>query len=244
MLEVYAPHRAALDQYRVANQGVHELEDMIAVHQRRLDEIEAREAARINGHVIGIEWLNAATVELQTQWMTLPACRIEEIEAAALRAQHRDWEEYAAASVTPLASVIEAVATARANRARYDAEQAELTALRQAAAERAAKDAQNLAEREQAERDERIRSEAAAAAVEVERKAAQKAIDDAQRAQAKAKADAAAAVEAEWPDWFAKRVHAEIADDITVALNLDYSTAIAIITAISEGKLRHVSITY
>lgn len=252
-----------------AKELIDELEDMISVHQRRIDEIERREKDRIAAHVNAIDWLTNAATEVQTLWMTLPAERIEGIEAAAVRAQHRDWEEYAAASVTPMASVIEACATARAKRAQYDAEQVELNELREAKAKRDAEFLAENAAREQAERDQRIRDEAVAKAADDARKAAQKAIDDAQaateaaqRAQAKAEADAAAAVEAERQraakaEASAKaeadrreantrirnRVHAEIAADLDKLLGADSGSTV-IIDAIAAGSIRNVSITY
>ena len=110
-----------------------------------------------------------------------PSDLISQFDSAALKNQidaistipvDESWEEFEAEAHRVKAATIEAYKSALVAREKYDAEQAELARLRQAAAEREQKEREERIAREAAEKAKRDAEEAAArAAAEVEAKA-------------------------------------------------------------------------
>jgi hypothetical protein len=135
---------------------ISEIEEMIAVHQRPLEEIEQRETARKAAHerrlaemgelaAVGNEDISAADLR----------ARLETLESYAIGPH---WEEFEVGAARTKDAARAALVDAIEKREKYEAEQAELARLRR-----------EQAEREQAERDARIAAEAA----EREKKAAE-----------------------------------------------------------------------
>lgn len=180
----------------VGKEIIGEIESMIDVHQKPLDEIEQREAARKAAH-------EARLAELQVPEGVIAdaaSCRAIRDRIAAVTI-NGEWEEYKPAAVAAQAASLKTLDARLAELERMEAEQAELARLRKEAAEREERERKEREAREQAEREERIRRDAeekarreAEEAAERARKAeAEKAMAEARRKEAEAQA----AIEAE-----------------------------------------------
>lgn len=178
-----------------AKEIIGEIEEMIDVHQKPLDEIEQREKNRVSAHQAKVDELqlfvdsgyeSTGSVELKAVLDGLiklePDESFEEFTAPALAI----WKQ----AKSKLETVLEA-------RLKYESEQAELERLRKEQAEREQKEreeriAKEAAERAKAEAEEQAKAEREAAAKrELEAKAAQERAEQARiAAEEKAKRDA------------------------------------------------------
>ena len=154
--------------------------------RKPLDEWEAAEESRVKGHEDALEALSAYAV--------LPAgCHSQYIsdtlQDIVVKAQGRDWEEFALRAQNLYADVCDKLNAALAAAQKYEAEQAELEAFR---AEKAKRDAEE-AERQRIAHEVKIAAEAAEKArKEVKDEAARKAKEAADKAAAEIAAAAAA----------------------------------------------------
>jgi colicin import membrane protein len=166
-----------------------QLEDMIAVHQKPLDEIEAKEKARVEKLQADLQELMGAAVRATQDWMTLPLDamrdRLTEIEADDYSESR--WQEFLTEALIQKDKTIAATCDAIARREKYDAEQAELAKLRAQAEEQAKKDRDAQIAKEAADRATRE----AEAKAQKEREAAEQARRDAEAKTARDKQEAA-----------------------------------------------------
>lgn len=167
-----------------------ELDEMIELHQRVIDRLEAAEFQRVTGHTRLIESAKAATNEVMRGWMELSCERIAEVQALYDTGAARDYEEYADAAAAAFGDLDAELSMCEAKRHRYQTEQAELVRLRADAVERERLVGIAAAEQAQKDRDARIAQDAADAAAAKAQRDAEKVIE----AQRKA-ADAAAQAE-------------------------------------------------
>jgi hypothetical protein len=125
----------------------------------------------------------------QAEWQILSITAMREM--LALVAAKFDWQEYGKRGELTEKTAADQITAAITQREKYEAEQAELTQLRQEAAERAA-----AAEAERVEREHKAREEAAAkAATEKAESEAKEAIERAEREKRESDARAAKAIE-------------------------------------------------
>lgn len=125
-----------------------------------LTEWENREKARVAGHEANIAAIIAAGRNTMENWQALPLATMHDT-AKQLEADKTDWQEFAARGNQAITEAVAAIGDAIRKRETYEAEQAELTRLRQ-----------EEAERKQREHEERLKAEAAAKAkAEAEEKA-------------------------------------------------------------------------
>ncbi len=142
-----------------------ELDEMIDLHAKPLQEIEDREEERIEQHKANLAELKGAGEHSFLHWQDFPLDalkdRLAEVEAEPLGKEH--WEEFALEAAEAKDFSIAAMRFHLAKREKHDAEQAELERLRTEAAER-----------KRADREEELRKEGErAAAAEAERKTKQ-----------------------------------------------------------------------
>lgn len=142
-----------------------QLESMIAVHQKPLDEIEARETARVEKLKAALLVLEDSVRQMPLEWASLPPKHMEE-RLAGIEAQdftEAFWQEFLTEALLLKDKAIAAIKDAIAKRAKYDSEQAELAKLRKQAEEQATKDRDARIASEAAERAKRDAEEKAAA---------------------------------------------------------------------------------
>ncbi len=153
------------------------IEAMIKVHQEKIDEIEQREAARVEAHKLNISFL----AELGSDAVASEALQaaIHELEAIAI---NDSFEEFVADAAKAKDANLAGLRAKLSDRLKYEAEQAELVRLRVEAEARA-----------QADRDAAI----AAAAVEKARIEAEQRVAEEAKKAAQAIADAEAKAKAE-----------------------------------------------
>lgn len=160
-----------------AKEIIAEIEKMIEVHAKPLEEIEQREKDRIERYKADLAEIEGGGQRAMEEWQELPLDamkdRLAEIEAESISEDR--WEEFALLAAQAKESAIVSLREAIAKREAYDAEQAELERLRA-----------EVVEREQKERDERIAREAEERA---RREAEEQRKRDQQEAEAKAKAE-------------------------------------------------------
>lgn len=141
-----------------------QLEGMIAVHQKPLDEIEEREKARVEALQRDLAEIEGGGTRASQEWMTLPIDtmrdRLDEIEADTYTEER--WQEFLTEALLQKDKAVTAIRDAIARREKYDAEQAELAALRAQAEAQAKKDRDAQIAREAAERATREAEEKAA----------------------------------------------------------------------------------
>lgn len=164
---------------------VSEIDELIAVHTRHLEAIEAREKARVDRLREALARVGGWTVECAGQWQTLAQERFDEIAEGIGRARTFDWQEFANEAGAAIGDAASALAKALTDRQEYDDQQAELAKLRAERDAREQAERERVAAEERAARDKRIADEAAARAEAAEREkaaAAQRARDaEAQR---------------------------------------------------------------
>lgn len=256
-----------------AKEIIAEIEAMIQVHQRPLDEIEQREKDR----VAGIQAKVAAIRDLYQIEPTFSSAAIE-ARIATLKSTVIDdsFGEFQLEAMQQKDSGLQSLEAALPIAQKREAEQAELERLRQEAAER-----------ERRDREDRIRQEAAArAAAEaeakakaereaIERKAAQERQDaerrelelrlaaersekeriaaeqrerdavenERRRALAEAQAQAAEDARREADKKHTAQIHSEIAAGMS-GFGIEAPLASEIVTAIRDGLIPHLKITY
>lgn len=140
-----------------------ELEQMIDVHQKPLEEIETREKERVAKHESNISEMREGGEHTSNNWMELSveamADRLAEIENEGIDS----YEEFAPVAAGTKDRAITQIKEAIAKREAYDKEQAELEKLRAEAVEREKKEAE---EKLRIEGEERAKREAEAKAEE------------------------------------------------------------------------------
>lgn len=206
-----AAKEGVLKQGREIDEGakvlVGEIDDLITVHSRHLEAIEAREKARVQALQSALDIVAAWAMEFEREWQTMTPDRAADLASNIDRVEGGDWQEYAEPAAAAVVSARAAMSAARDRRARYDAEQAELSQLREEARAREEADAAERQAAAQKARDEAI---AAAAVVRAENAAreraeaatraaaaeAQRLIDEANARTAAAEREAAAKVRA------------------------------------------------
>ena len=159
-----------------AKEIVAEIELMIEVHAKPLEEIEQREKDRIERHKFKQGEIDALGQDIARRWMELSIeamkDRLGDVEAIPISEDY--WDEFALLGAQSRELAITSIRDAIAKREAHDAEQAELARLRKEAADR-----------EQADREQTIREEAMRSAAE---EAEQKAKAERERAEAEATA--------------------------------------------------------
>lgn len=250
-----------------AKEIVTEIEAMIEVHQRPLDEIAQREKDRQAKHLEKLErmrsWFTATNEDLSAAQLR---DRLAQLESYALGPH---WEEF---EVDAARTKDEGVAALRAmieRREKYEAEQAELARLREEQARREreeretriAKEAEARAlrqaeesakaEREAAERRELELKLAAERAEREKAEAIQRAERAAVEAEAKARRDAEAAAareRAETEKREANKRHVakvnRAAVEALIAGGIEAETAGAVVDLIAARKIPNVTIAY
>jgi hypothetical protein len=154
----------------VAKELTGHVEEMIDVHQKPLDELEAREAARKAAHEARLAELQLNPLEVFADAATVQAV-IDRVNAIVV---DDTWQEYQPQAATLQQATLRTLEQRHAALVKAEAEAAELARLRAEAAERDAKLKAEQSAREQAEREARI---AAQAAEDARRKAEQEAAD-------------------------------------------------------------------
>jgi hypothetical protein len=152
---------------------VEQIEKMILVHQKPLDEIEAREKERIEKHQAGLLELQDSVAQMPLEWMSLPFQHMKDRLAGI---QTRDftaerWEEFLTEALLQKDKAVKALTDAIGRREKHDAEQAELVKLRAQAEAQTKKDNEERIAKEAAERATR---EAEAKAAHEKQEAANK----------------------------------------------------------------------
>lgn len=237
-----------------AKEIVAEIEDMIEVHQKPLDEIEQREADRKAKHESRIEHMRSL-VETGGETAAELKHRLAELASYQIGPQ---WEEYEPEAERIQRKGVEALQEGIAALEKYEAEQAELEELRREKAERDRKDheARIAQEAEQRAREEAEQREAALKrqAQEAEERAAraeQEAQERAQReAEERTRQEKEAAEKRQRDREHAAKIHREIAAAILDRCpagsggHLAAEQAQAIVVAMAKGQIPHVSISY
>lgn len=250
-----------------AKELIAEVENMIALHQQHLDEIEAREAERVNQ-------INARVLEIET-YSTLALTRepshVLEKALANVKAFNTEtgFDEFAMKAEKVKRHAIEQLNIAIGQAKEREFEQAELIRLRQEAAEREASEASERQKREaaekalkyeqekaQRERDEAERKAAAEAlaaerrenelklaAERAERERLQAVEDERQRVAAEAARQADEDRKREESINHQKKIHGEIIKAME-KLNVSEAAAKAIIAAIRSNDIPHMKIIY
>lgn len=142
-----------------------EIEEMIDVHNRPLEVIEQREKDRVASHENNLSEIEVGGQQTAERWQDLPLQamkdRLAEIDGESISADQ--WEEFALRAAQAKEAALALIRDAIDRREKHDAEQAELARLRT-----------ESEARERADREEKIRQEAAAAAAkEAEQKASE-----------------------------------------------------------------------
>lgn len=249
-----------------------EVEEMIAVHEIPLKEIEEREAARVAAHEAALAAIVTEQLPSDSAGLRAELARVEAIETG------EDWQEFRPRAVTAKADQIERLNNLLADAEQAEKQAAELERLRKAEEERIQKERDELIAREareKAEAEAKAREEAAAKAAaereaaikaEAERKEreAREAREKAERekAEAEQRAERAAKEERERIEREAKaKAEAEATEKArreadkanrarvigeAVAALEDYcgDSAGAVVGAIVDGLVPHVSIRF
>lgn len=146
-----------------------EIEALIQVHQAKIDEIKAREEARVKKHEDHIAAIETAGRGASEAWVSQPLdlmqTRLAEIEEES-KADPATFEEFAPLYQRAFDTSLLHLRDAIAKREKHDAEQAELAKLRKEAEDRKREEE---AERLRKEGEERARRQAEADAKERER---------------------------------------------------------------------------
>lgn len=243
-----------------------ELEQMIAVHERPLKEIEEREAARVARHEGDINGLKTLVSMFPAMTAAALSSHVERLQVPGNEQAH---EEYLAAYEQARSEALNAALSALDQRIKYEAEQEELSRLRAESERRAREDhdrkvaaeaaerAEKAAEqRAQAERDaaarrereaqlaleaaQRAKEQAEQRAKDAEKAAAEKAVRDAEEAKRKAAAELAAR-EAD------KNHKAKINNAAVAALadgGLTEEQARLVVTLVAKKQVPNMSIAY
>lgn len=165
--------KAALDKARTAEKAasleygrrvdgeakaIHEqIEGMILVHQKPLDEIETREKERIEKHQAALLELQDSVNQMPLEWMTLPIQHMKD-RLAGIQSEsftEERWQEFLTEALLQKDKAVKALSEAITRREKHDAEQAELIKLRAQADAQAKKDREEQIAREATERAQR-----------------------------------------------------------------------------------------
>lgn len=244
-----------------------EIEAMIEVHQKPLDEIEQREKDRQAKHLARLEQMRAlATPSNEPLTAKQLRDRLADLESYALGAH---WEEFEVDAARAKDEGISALKTQIAAREKHEAEQAELARLREEQArrereEREARIAKEAEERATKQAEERAKAEREAAErrelelkltaeraerekAEAEQRAARAAQETEKRMLQKV-ADEAARAKAEQEKREANKRHvAKVKASAIAALveaDVNPATAHLVVEAIAAGKVPHVRIEF
>lgn len=251
----------------VAKELTGEIEDMIDVHQQPLTEIEQREKARIDDIRANIEEMRGGAADTDGRSIEEMRDRLAEIESQAV-AQDQ-YQEFLAEAQQVQARAIETLVRKIAEAERREAEQAELTRLRQEAEANAKRQreeqiARQAAEKARLEAEAKAKAEQEASrrreqeAVERERQAlvaAREAEERAQQAEVKAREDEArrqqeaeaaeerAAAERAKNQRIRDTVVKEVAESVLyVVPELDHAIAYTLASAMFDGKVARIAV--
>lgn len=233
-----------------AREITEELDAMIEVHKKPLDEIQQREEARIEEIKGRIAALSLPEVHPGTSG-ALKALR-DTIESTAIDDSFAEFKEEAELTKTDTLAKIGPMIAAAENR---EAEQAELERFRKEKAEReqkeredrireeAAQKARQQAEDESKEREEKLRREKEEAEAETARAAEteRKRLEDEQRQSREEQEARARDTEHK------AKIHKDIADAISECVaqaKTGENGVQVVVDAIANGKIPHVKITY
>lgn len=177
---------AALEYGRVvdseAKEISSEIQGMIDIHHKPLEEIEQREARRVADLKDGIQEMHDTAEQIVAGWAEMPIAdmrnALSRLENTPITREH--WHEFVEQAAESKDAVLTKLRQTITDREKHDAEQAELARLRQEAEERERKDREERRaaeeKRRQDEAVERARKQAEEAA-EREREEAAKAAD-------------------------------------------------------------------
>lgn len=191
--------------------------------RKPLDEWEAAEEQRIEGHKQAINAIEQTVLSVTSRWQEMP---LDEMQGYLKQFQSytRQWDEFSLKGSEALQSAVAVLEAHIIKRNAHDAEKAELERLRKAEADRLQKEreekiAQEAADKARREAEEKAEAEKKAAAekAETERKAAEKKAADekaeaARKAQAEIDAANAKAAEAKAAQEKAEKDAAEAAE--------------------------------
>jgi hypothetical protein len=202
---------------------------------------EAKQEERRKGFEAKIAGIVFAGQNAETNWQNLMpedlTASLAEVESGA----QEKWFEFAEIACPAAEKSAAQIKVAIENRAKHDAEQAELAALRAEKEKREREDAARKAEEDRAIREERIRTEAAASAATAERKR----LEAERRAQEEQERLACAAEEKRK----ANRAHRaqcnrSASGAIATICSLTEGQAQAVVAAIAKGQIPHATMNY
>ena len=244
-----------------------EIEAMIEVHQRPLDEIEQREKDRQSKHLARLEQMRAlATPSNEPLTVKQLRDRLADLESYALGAH---WEEFEVDAARAKDEGVSALRSQIAAREKWEADQADLARLREEQVrrereEREARIAKEAEERATRQAEERAKAEREAGErrelelkltaeraerekVEAEQRAARAALEAEERVRRQA-ADEAARAKAEQEKREANKRHVakinRAATDALMAGGVDLVTAELVVDLIASRKIPNVTIAY
>jgi regulator of replication initiation timing len=245
---------------RKLRERLDELRDEI---RKPVDEFEAKEEARIAGHVANLEGL------LALEQFVGGEPSLDAIASRALSAEgyaELDWEEFEDRANQLLARIPAALQARHAALISQEADRVELERLRKAEGDRVEAERLVNAEREQKERDERIAKDAAEEAnrrAEAAELQAREAAAQAQMQRAQALRDREAAIEAERQrvaniaaqeaaetarreanESHRAKINREAVADLVRIAGLKEDQAKAVVIAIAQDKIRNLEIRY
>ena len=127
-----------------------EIDKMISVHAKPLEEIEQREKDRVARHKLKLSEIEGLAQDIAGRWseLSLEAMKERLADAEAITISEDFWEEFALLAAQTKDAAVALMRDAVARREKHDAEQAELERLRA-----------ESEERDRAEREEQLRKE-------------------------------------------------------------------------------------
>lgn len=166
-----------------AKEIIGEIEQMIAVHQTPLDEIDSREAARKQRHIDAIDRVKACGSASLQNWMItdLSDLKARQVTIESEAITESAFEEFTGQMAEAKDAALIQIREAIAHREKYDRQQAEIEAARLAAAEAARKHREEQIAKDAADRAVREVEARAKAERDAAESAARKARDDAAR---------------------------------------------------------------
>lgn len=175
-----------------ANEIKDEIDRMIDVHEKPLDEIKQREEERKEELGKALGGIKAEGEGAAAMWMDMPAedllTRLRHLEDVREGEEH--WQEFAEEAAAVKATALEQVRKALTDRAKHDEEQAELQRLREQQAERDRQEEARQAEERRKEEERRRKAEEERIAKEAEQRARAEAELKASQERARAEAEA------------------------------------------------------
>jgi len=267
-----AAKQASLDYGRAidakAKEITAQLEGMILVHQKPIDEIEQREKDRIAAHQEKLEWLrNSATSFTEHDTSAQIKEKIQMVEEFTVDDSLEEFEQEAATlkayTLSELNKQFEAKSKAEAEKAELDRlrreeeerqQKAREEQIRQEAEDKAKREAEEKAEQErqaaaqreqdlkdQAERAEREAEEARQREAQAAEDARKKAIQEQQDREAAEKSEREAR---EADDAHRQKCGQDVFDALVEQIGISESDAVDVLNAIVEGKLPRVTLNF